>query len=375
MTSQGRLAHLDVLRGIAAMMVVLAHFIERTPLKDNVFFTFVNLGQIGVVLFFLLSGMVIPYSLKEGKHALVAFAISRFFRLYPAYWFSIALAVISSYWFLSTGVSLKVLAANLTMFQAVFRVPDLFGVYWTLIIEMFFYILCAGLFGFGLLSRASVRFKAAVGLLVLAFIFSVARYYLAKKIPVAVPLCMSIMFFGSFWREASLGCASKEVRRYIYIWMALFVVFLPFICLLSYSNNYGYNENPYAYFVSYTIGMMFGVVMTLYFRLSIKILSYLGAISYSTYLIHPFFLEWAAHWVDLSAEFNVGVFLIYILATLTLSSISYSLIEKPCVSLGRRLNLRLQAGFENELELRQEPADAEASVSDGGRLPQLHKRL
>ncbi|USS96742.1 hypothetical protein M5J15_03985 [Serratia symbiotica] len=38
---------------------------ERTPLHQTWFFSNLNLGQFGVVLFFILSGMVIPYSLKS----------------------------------------------------------------------------------------------------------------------------------------------------------------------------------------------------------------------------------------------------------------------------------------------------------------------
>lgn len=363
MTSQNRLTHLDALRGIAAMMVVVAHFIERTPLKDTFFFTYVNLGQMGVVIFFLLSGMVIPYSLKEGKHALVAFGVSRFFRLYPAYWFSIALAVISSYWFLSTPVPVNNVLINMTMFQALLGAPDLFGVYWTLIMEMFFYMSCAALFSVGLLGRVSVRFGAAVGLLLVALVFSIARFYLAKKIPVGLPLCLSIMFFGSFWRDVSLGSTRQLDRKYVYAWLALFFVFLPFICFLAYNANYGHNENPYSYWVSYLAGMAFAIAMTLFLRRPVKSLTYLGTISYSVYLVHPFFLEWAAYVTNLPAAFNVGVFLLYILATLALSSISYALLEKPCVSLGRTLNKRLQTGATHRVS----PLNTPASDSSAGK--------
>ena len=345
MTTSNRLTHLDALRGIAALLVVAADFIERTPLKDTFFFTYVNLGQVGVVIFFLLSGMVIPYSLKEGRHALAAFAVSRLFRLYPAYWFSIALAVLSSYWFLSTPVPVSTVLINMTMFQALLKTPDLFGVYWTLIIEMFFYMACAALFSVGLLRKAGVRFGAAIGLLIVALIFAAARFYLAKKIPVALPLCLSIMFFGSLWRDVSLGAGTASLRQFVAVWLALFVVLLPVICLLAYNADYGHNENPYAYLVSYLAGMAFALAMTLFFRRHFKSLTYLGTISYSVYLMHPFFLEWAAHATVLQAQFNPGVFLCYVLATLLLASVSYRLLEKPSVGVGRAIITRLRNGF------------------------------
>ncbi|WP_253757039.1 acyltransferase family protein [Pseudomonas fluorescens] len=345
-----RLTHLDALRGIAAVLVVVAHFIERTPLKDTFFFTCVNLGQVGVVIFFLLSGMVIPYSLKEGRHALAAFAVSRFFRLYPAYWFSIALAVASSDWFLSTPVSLSTVLINMTMFQAVLKTPDLFGVYWTLIIEMFFYVACAALFSVGLLGKAWVRFSVAISLLAVALIFAISRFYLAKKIPVALPLCLSIMFFGSLWRDVSLGVADIRARRLVAVWLALFVVLLAPICLLAYSADHGHKENPFTYLISYLIGMAFALVVTLYLRRSIKSLTFLGAISYSVYLLHPFFLEWAAYATDLQAEFNGVVFLSYLMATLVLASFSHALLEKPGIGIARAINSRLQGSFKQRAQ-------------------------
>lgn len=78
-----RLEFLDSLRGLAALMVACAHFIERTPLHNSFLFKHVNFGQVGVVCFFVLSGMVIPYSLKEGKRAISGFIISRFLDYIP----------------------------------------------------------------------------------------------------------------------------------------------------------------------------------------------------------------------------------------------------------------------------------------------------
>jgi peptidoglycan/LPS O-acetylase OafA/YrhL len=37
MNTEKRLVHLDALRGIAAMLVVIDHFVERTPLNASPF--------------------------------------------------------------------------------------------------------------------------------------------------------------------------------------------------------------------------------------------------------------------------------------------------------------------------------------------------
>ncbi|MHC8325122.1 acyltransferase family protein [Pseudomonas sp. LB1P83] len=153
-----------------------------------------------------------------------------------------------------------------------------------------------------------------------------------------------------FLARRQFGACYQTGSLLHFLWVALFLVLLPFICVLAYNADYGHNENPYAYLISYMAGMACAIAMTLFFRKTIKSLAWLGTISYSVYLVHPFFLEWAAHATDLSAAFNVGVFLLYVLATLTLSSISYVLLEKPCVSLARTINRRLQTGLAQGLQ-------------------------
>lgn len=53
-----------------------------------------DLGRIGVVVFFAISGFIIPTSLNHRSlHPVRKFLISRLFRLYPLYWISIILGI------------------------------------------------------------------------------------------------------------------------------------------------------------------------------------------------------------------------------------------------------------------------------------------
>lgn len=338
--SGNRLEFLDSLRGIAALMVACAHFIERTSLHDSFLFRNVNFGQVGVVCFFVLSGMVIPYSLKEGKNAISGFIISRFFRLYPAYWFSVLLATIAFVFVTHRGLDAKMLLSNLTMFQSLLRSPDMFGVYWTLIIELFFYISCAFLFKLNLLKSKKTTFFISLGLLVAALAFSYIRFVLEKKVPVAIPLAMSLMFFGSLWRSVSTGVASKAERNMCLAYLLAFVLALAPICLMSYNKDYGNGENASSYITSYLTGIILTLILTTRFKLNASILVFLGSISYSVYLIHPFFLEIASSRIDMDSGFNAPVFIAYIFSTMTLAYMSYRLIEKPSIELGHRLRKR-----------------------------------
>jgi len=103
-TISRRLAYIDGLRGVAALMVVVQHGMETafshapadSALRQVVKLVFLddfNIGRVGVVAFFCISGFVVPFSFA-GPAPLRAFVVSRFFRLYPAYWLSILCAVI-----------------------------------------------------------------------------------------------------------------------------------------------------------------------------------------------------------------------------------------------------------------------------------------
>ncbi|HGX8910947.1 TPA: acyltransferase family protein [Escherichia coli] len=332
-----RLEFLDSLRGLAALMVACAHFIERTPLHNSFLFKHVNFGQVGVVCFFVLSDMVIPYSLKEGKRAISGFIISRFFRLYPAYWFSVFLAAFTFLFVTHRPLDIRTLLSNITMLQSLLRSPDMFGVYWTLIIELFFYASCAFLFKVNLLKSKVSLFLISIGLIATALAFSYVRFVLDKKVPVAIPLAMSLMFFGSLWRSVSIGIASRSERNMCIVFLITFLVAIAPICLMSYNKDYGHGENASSYIASYLTGIVLTLLLTTRVKLNVGLLVFLGSISYSVYLIHPFFLEIVSVSIDMDTDFNFIIFVLYLLATIALATISYKVIEKPSINIGHRL--------------------------------------
>lgn len=150
---QGRLHALDALRLLAALAVVLYHFLAfsrgsqygawQTP-PQQVFPTVnpaASYGWLGVELFFLISGFVICMS-TWGKPA-GRFLVSRFTRLYPAYWFGVlATSAVLAIWpVVRFSPERDDILANLTMFQVLFEVDDIDGVYWSLWAEIRFYLL------------------------------------------------------------------------------------------------------------------------------------------------------------------------------------------------------------------------------------------
>ena len=170
-----RIASIDALRGVAALCVCVQHAVQpitaapgssaRSPAVHTwlsaITLDRFDLGRYGVVLFFLISGYVVPFSLR-GVHALPRFALTRVLRLYPGFWLSVAAMTATS----AAVPTSAQLVANLTMAPTLFGQPPVSGVYWTLFVELAFYALCAALFAAGWLRRSAAVF--ALGLVCIA---------------------------------------------------------------------------------------------------------------------------------------------------------------------------------------------------------------
>jgi peptidoglycan/LPS O-acetylase OafA/YrhL len=142
-----RLVEIDALRGLAALSVVLFHYTTRfTELYQPVGAPSVTFphGHYGVNLFFIISGFVIFMTLERTRRPM-DFVVSRFSRLFPAYWGAVALtyAVTSTFGLPGKEVTLAQAWGNLVMVHGLLRIPHVDGVYWTLEVELLFY---AGMF-------------------------------------------------------------------------------------------------------------------------------------------------------------------------------------------------------------------------------------
>jgi peptidoglycan/LPS O-acetylase OafA/YrhL len=154
-----RLAWLDALRGFAALCVVFDHGSTLLLLPVRSFlYQWLNLGQYGVFVFFLVSGYIVPASL-ERKGSIRGFWISRAFRLYPMFILALLLSLVAY----ETGHGtianagkhpLAALLGWLFMLQNITAGINVPNVAWTLSYEMVFYLLLAGLFSWGIHRRS-----------------------------------------------------------------------------------------------------------------------------------------------------------------------------------------------------------------------------
>lgn len=329
-----RLEYVDSIRGIAAISVVIAHFIVPIYGEDNFIFSHIlDVGKIGVVLFFIISGFIIPFSFRRENGGVQAFFISRFFRLYPGYWFSLFLFIIVSSIFGREFPAHQILA-NATMIQTAMGVRDIVGVYWTLFIEIVFYVLCVIAFVTGLLNKPKFNFLSSWGMLVFALVMGLAKRKLEIALPVALPLALSLMAFGGLWREYLLEnnfIAGKLAKKYIFI----IIILIPIISFLSYGMESGHTLR---YTLTYYISMFFFVLLTTRLKIRNKYMVFMGVISYSMYLIHPSLLVVYDNFMfdaKDSVKYLFGV--VGVILTLPVSYWVYRFIELPSITLGRKM--------------------------------------
>ncbi|WP_316235394.1 MULTISPECIES: acyltransferase [unclassified Bradyrhizobium] len=151
---QERLVVLDLLRCIAALSIFAFHFWYLGSTQAGTEFAAMpripifRYGFLGVELFFIISGYVIFMTLQT--KTITQFALARFVRLFPTFWFCIVLTTTVLWAYRGSGPSMATLLANFTMEPSVFGVASVDGVYWSLAVELEFYFLigiimvCAG---------------------------------------------------------------------------------------------------------------------------------------------------------------------------------------------------------------------------------------
>ncbi|MCJ0874052.1 acyltransferase [Streptomyces sp. AP-93] len=169
-----RLYALDGLRLLAALAVLAFHWTAHAGVPEiwggkvpSEFMPhiarYTSYGWLGVQLFFIISGFVICMSCWGRKPG--DFFVSRVVRVFPAYWAAVLLTagVLTLVPHLGrpgarTGLDVQTVLVNFTMFVSPLGSQYVDGVYWTLWMELQFYLLFAIVVTMGLTYRRVVAF-------------------------------------------------------------------------------------------------------------------------------------------------------------------------------------------------------------------------
>lgn len=331
-SSQRTLAGIQFGRAVAAILVVLYHGGRMLPqyLGNIGLAKYFEYGNAGVDFFFVLSGFIIFYI--HGKDIgqpsqLRNYLLRRFTRIYPIYWvvtaFVIALLVAKGDW---AGLSPSHVVRSLVLF------PDdsdpVVGVAWTLCHEMTFYLVFAAL----------IASRKLGGVLILAWLALVV-------LGIFHPHQQSNIKFleSSYHIEFALGAlAAYCVRKYpVTAAPGLMVIGLMAFAVV------GTQFNDLAIRVPVAGRGMYGAASALIiFGLAVwersgkisfpRWASFLGAASYSIYLIHTYALGWIGRGLAIFFHQNSApnlLYLVSVVGAVATGCILYQTVERRLMTI------------------------------------------
>ncbi len=289
-----RIRILDGFRLFAALLVVSWHYTafgHGSDLKPYASVPFLYpvsaYGWLGVELFFLISGFVICMS--SIGHTLGEFVTSRITRLYPAYWIGIVLTTtVLVLWPIErSSIPMSNVLLNLTMMQSGFGVRSVDSVYWTLWVELHFYVL------FALVVWRGVTYNKVV-----AFCFSwLAIAYATQRMSIK----WDLHFVGDYAPFFIAGIAFFLMHHFgqkPLLWLLVvlsFPVGLPVIKRTMASSNLRLHQHVPTWPAIALVALFYLLIATValgWLKLDWKWLGVAGALTYPLYLVHEF-IGWA----------------------------------------------------------------------------------
>jgi peptidoglycan/LPS O-acetylase OafA/YrhL len=281
-----RLAAIDSLRGVAAMVVVLFHYTVRFGVEHPGFDApalTVPWGHHGVDLFFGISGFVIFMTLQRTTRPL-DFLVSRFSRLFPAYWAAIfitlALTHLLSY---PKAVSWGTALANLPMVHSFFGVPHVDGVYWTLEVELFFYAWMLLLFMLRKLDRVVLVMALA---LCLRWVYFVAHTQFGVDLPYRVSRLMILPYLPWFVIGIVAYSLSQTGARARGAWRMWALLLFALVTIIFTERRVAFWGPHPGWVACFSFGAIYLAATGRLRFLELRVLVWLGSISYPLYLVH-----------------------------------------------------------------------------------------
>lgn len=348
-----KLAYVDALRGFAIILVIISHS-SQCGINNYGYLltTLFNKAEYGVQLFYIASAFTIflSYTNRINKEISPAknFFIRRFFRIAPMYYIAIAFYLWqTNSWIFNVPFSCPMILSQIFFvhgFHPIWMNSIVPGG-WSVGLEMMFYALIPVLFYFIKdLNSAIVFFILSI---ILQFTLNSiliqsppindinvwARFlycYLPNQLPV---FALGIILFHFIKKETG----SLIIKPFIILLLSILILVHFYFDIMLISN-----------FIFITIGF---VSFAYYLSKEEKsilinpIITYIGKISYSMYLVHFAVLEFMIK-LEVTDILNDGNhytlnfllrFLVVLIVSLILSTISFYIIEKPMQKAGGKI--------------------------------------
>jgi peptidoglycan/LPS O-acetylase OafA/YrhL len=223
MLKSKKLTSLEILRGVSVLAVCFNHFanaISGGTVLPGLFKGIEKYTVNSIDIFFVISGLVIPYSLHLSKYTLKSyftFVYKRFMRMHPPYLIALAITLVLA------AISYKIRhqpnpETLISILQSLFyaHIPTSNPVFWTLRIEAEYYLFIGVFFVFLtryknlaiilvfplllLLSQTSVADTFLMLKYVMFFLIGITGYriYISEKTPIFEMVVLSALFIFTY---------------------------------------------------------------------------------------------------------------------------------------------------------------------------------
>jgi len=319
---------IDVLRGFACIWVMLSHYLPHWQQRFGSTLILVSHdhGRDAVKLFFVISGFVIFMTLEKCRR-LADFAWMRFSRLYPAYLTSLVLATVIGWACFGSHIWPGGFLANMSMLEEFLGFPRADDVYWSLTVELVFYLNVAAAFLLGWHRRPKLM------LFIWLLTSLIWTHYHHDPLDINIKTGWAARFFDLYYAPYfALGIVFYDAAKRGWSRTG---AFLAVLAVAVEGMNHGLWRGA---LLAAIIALIFqagirGYLKTLIGRPTL----WLGAISYSLYLIHRTLgyetLDWL-HEKGMGPGLAVPLVMAAALALATL--LAYG-VEKPALAKLRRV--------------------------------------
>lgn len=312
--------NLDFLRALAVLLVLAAHLAGYTIRTNPVSFA---LGQLGVMLFFVHTSLVLMQSLERqqlaGAALLRAFYLQRACRIYPL----AAVMLLGIYFFADARWTPFELLANLLMVQNLVYSRYMSSVLWSLCLEVQMYLVLPLLF---LLFR-----RRPAGWLLALWLLSIPLALLQPLLTARLSLFEFAPCFLAgvlAWRLQGRECLPG--------WLWPPVLALASLAFVAYAepraNNYG------RWLVCLAVGLAIPWLREMSAPRLNRASKFIAKYSYGIYLFHPPLMGLAFRTLDALHPFWQWSLFLSLLVLLT--GLGYHLVELPMIRLGARWSAR-----------------------------------